>query len=227
MILLTLPGAQTGAGRDSLWTMPSTVASTVFLGLALVLASQCGDRQAAGVTFVIAVRDLPKGVRDQAIADGHGPADTLRFARPGERFDPPVELRPIPPDSVDRSTPLGAEAAAFSAFKAADPDWMVQTFAETDHSEIRSFLADSAVRAGSQRLFASLERVWVYAIVRHQVGAVDYRLALFTYRDSPRRGNVHVYVQERGEWKRTNRLARDLDVTLVHAAFREGRLETR
>jgi hypothetical protein len=137
-----------------------------------------------------------------------------------------MDLQAIPRDSVNRSTPLAAEAAAFSAFKKADPDWILDTFADADRADVRSFLADSGVRAGSRRLFQTLDRVRVYAIVEHRAHDIDYQLVFFTYRDSPREGNVHAYLRERGEWRRTNSLARDLEVTLAFTAFRYGRLES-
>lgn len=199
---------------------------SLLLGCWLALLVGCADR-GGEITFVVAVRDLPRSARDNSFAQGHEPDDTLRLTLPGERFDPPLELRAIPRDSVRRSTPLAAEVAAFSAFKAADPDWIVETFADADRAEILDFLADSAVRAGSQRLFESLTEVRIYAITEHRAADVDYRLVFFSYRDSPRRGNVHVYVLERGAWKRTNRLVRDSDAALAFNAFRYGRFESR
>jgi hypothetical protein len=179
------------------------------------------------VTLVVAVQDLPRRTRANVVAQGHQLTDTLRLRFRGRAFDPPLELRAIPQDSVDRSTPLGAEEAAFSAFKRADPNWIIESFADPDRREILSFLSDTAVSAGSRHMFDSIDAVHVYAVTDYQVRDTDYKLVFFSYHDSPSEGNVHAYVSERGEWKRTNRLARDSSVTFAFRAFRAGRIQGR
>jgi hypothetical protein len=196
------------------------------LGCALVVSTGCSDRRTDQLTFVIAANDVPQRARD-AWVQRHGPADTLRLTLPGKRFEPPLELHTIPRDSVDRSTPLGAEAADFSAFKAADENWIIQGFADADRREVLSFLSDSAIREGSRHMFEPFQRVRVYAVARDSVGEIGYQLVFFSYFDSVSQGNMHAYVLERGEWKRTNQLARDRDpdATLAFTAFRFGRIE--
>jgi hypothetical protein len=197
------------------------------LGCALVLVAGC-TRRSGELTFVIAANDVPQRARD-AWAQQHGPADTFRLTLPGQRFEPPLDLRLIPHDSVDRSTPLGAEAADFSALKAADANWIIQGFADPDRRDVLSFLGDSAIRAGSRHMFEPIERVRVYAVAQDSIADAAYRFVFFSYYDSVSQGNMHAYVRERGEWKRTNELARvqNPDATIAYTAFRFGRIERR
>lgn len=178
------------------------------------------------VLFSVAVTDLPATTNNK-LAQGHGLEDTLELRLRGEVFDPPHISEIVARGTVDRSTALAASDADFSAFKAGDDEWIVETFAAVDQPEIRSFLADSNVRRGSRTLFQRIERQLVYAVARYPTGDSEYRLVFLNYYNERRRGKVQVYTFENGEWKRTNALSTDSTVTLALLAFRRGSVTQR
>lgn len=189
----------------------------IALGIA---AAGCGGG-GADVLFSVAVADLPRTTNNR-LARGHTTDDTLKLRLPGVVFDPPRPTPPVSRDGVDRSTALSASDADLWAFKTFNEAWIIETFAVADTAEIRDFLSDPNVRAGSRALYQRIERQDVYAVAEYQADSSDYRLVFLNHYEEPRRGKANVYVLEHGEWKRTNRLSRDATLSLALLAFQRG-----
>lgn len=150
------------------------------------------------------------------------PGDSIELRLEGEWFDPPRELTVVPRSAADLSSPIAASEAAYSAFKQYDDDWIVASFAEGDRDDIRGFLADSGVRSGSRRYYDTIRSKHVHGWARYLVGNTEYRLVFvsLTHADSTRR--METFVLEAGEWRRTNRLARERDFQVAWNAYRVG-----
>ncbi|MEE8116656.1 MAG: hypothetical protein V3T28_06075, partial [Gemmatimonadales bacterium] len=130
------------------------------------------------VLFSVAVTDLPATTNNK-LAQGHGLEDTLELRLRGKVFDPPHISEIVARGTVDRSTALAASDADFSAFKAGDDEWIVETFAAVDQPEIRSFLADSNVRRENRAMFDRIEQMNVFGVAEHVVDSTEYRLVFF------------------------------------------------
>ncbi len=98
-------------------------------------------------------------------------------------------------------------------------------FAAGEQAALAEFLADAEMRAASKAGFATLDSVFLWAVVRHQA----YVLALITYGqvEDRSRGMTATLVQEDGAWKRTNALSADETLDLVWSAFRLGEVTAR
>jgi hypothetical protein len=178
---------------------------------------------AGEVAFFAQVRNL--GFQKPHLDSGKGFEDTVELVLPGELFEPPRELSPIPRDQADWNTPEGAVRSDFSAWKADDADWIKANFAAGEQAALAQFLADDEIRAGSKAGFATLDSVFLWAVVRYET----YALALITYGQTDDRSNgmTAALVQEDGAWKRTNALSADPTMDMVWAAFRVGEMAAR
>lgn len=204
---------------------------TPYHWIALVAAgaglSACSETERSDeVLFSVAVTDLPATINNK-LAQGHGLEDTLELRLRGEVFDPPHISEIVAHGTVDRSTALSASDADLWAFKTFNQAWIIETFAASDTAEIRDFLSDPNVRAGSRALYQRIERQDVFAVAEYQADSSDYRLVFLNHYEEPRRGKANVYVLEHGEWKRTNRLSRDSTLWLALLAFRRGSVTQR
>ncbi len=173
---------------------------------------------AGEVAFHAQVRNL--GYQKPHLDKGKEFKDTVELVLSGELFDPPRELGTISRDQADLNTPEGAVRSDFSAWKADDADWIKANFAAGEQAALTKFLADAEIRAGSMAGFATLDSVFLWAVVRHE----DYALALITYGqvDDRSRGMTATLIQEDGAWKRTNVLSGDETLDFVWSAFRVG-----
>ena len=178
---------------------------------------------AGEVAFFAQVRNL--GFQKSHLDSGKGFEDTVELVLPGELFEPPRELSPISRDQADWNTPEGAVRSDFSAWKADDAEWIKANFAAGEQAALAQFLADDEIRAGSKAGFATLDSVFLWAVVRHEA----YALALITYgqADDRTNGMTAALVQEDGAWKRTNALSGDATMDMVWSAFRVGEMAAR
>lgn len=194
--------------------------------LAAILAGcRSRDTGSGEVEFAIAVARMPGHMRAEMAPD-LGAADTLRRRLPGQVFDPPRQTRVTSKDSVDRSSLLGAVDADFSAFKAEDDAWIVETFALGERSEIAMFLADSEIREGSRRLFREIERQDALAAVELRTDSAKYAFVFVRHVPPSRRDVVNTYVWEEGEWRRTNEFLRDPTSRFLNLVFRSGWMQS-
>ncbi len=193
------------------------------LALAVMALGAAPPVLAGEVVFQAQVKNL--GLQKRHLDSGKEFEDKVELVLPGELFEPPRELGAISRDQADRSTPEAAVRSDFSAWKADDVEWIKANFAAGEQAALTEFLDDAAMRAGSKAGFATLDSVFLWAVVRYQ----DYALALITYGqiDDRSRGMTAALIQEDGDWKRTNALSADETLDLVWAAFRVGQMAPR
>jgi len=214
--------ARTGRARAFGLLAPGLLAPGLlviaFLALGAVRPALAGE-----VVFQAQVRNL--GYPKPHLDNGKKFEDTVELVLPGELFDPPRELSVVARGQVDQTTPEGAVRSDFSAWKADDADWIKANFTAGEQAALAQFLADSEIRAGSKAGFATLDSVFLWAVVRHE----DYVLALITYGqvDDRSRGMTATLIQEDGAWKRTNVLSGDATLDFVWSAFRVGEMTAR
>ena len=193
------------------------------LVLAAMTLGAAGSAPAGEVAFHAQVKNL--GFQKSHLDSGRSFEDTVELVLPGEVFEPPRELSPISRDQADLNTPEGAVRSDFSAWKADDVEWIKANFAADEQAALAQFLADDEIRAGSKAGFATLDSVYLWAVVRHE----SYTLALITYGqvEDRSRGMTAALIQEDGVWKRTNALSGDQTMDMVWAAFRVGEMAAR
>jgi hypothetical protein len=204
-------------------TRTATVRAIGFLVLAAITLGAAGSVLAGEVAFFAQVRNL--GFQKPHLDSGKGFEDRVELVLPGELFEPPRELGPISRDQADWNTPEGAVRSDFSAWKADDAEWIMANFAAGEQAALAQFLADEEIRAGSKAGFATLDSVFLWAVVRYET----YALALITYgqADDRTNGMAAALVEEDGAWKRTNALSADATMDMVWAAFRVGEMAAR
>ncbi len=208
------------------WGMAWTgrAAALALLGLAILgfdaAAGLTQPARAGEVVFRAQIRNL--GFQMRHLDSGKEFEDTVELVLPGELFDPPREFGVVARAQVERHTPEGAVRSDFSAWKADDVEWIKANFAAGEQAALAQFLADAEMRAGSKAGFATLDSVFLWAVVRHE----DYALVLITYGqvDDRSRGMAATLVQEDGAWKRTNVLSADETLDFVWSAFRVGEM---
>ncbi len=214
-----------GPGKGLNMAIAMTGRAWVFglLVLAVMALGAARPALAGEVAFFAQVRNL--GFQKSHLDSGKGFEDRVELVLPGELFEPPRELSPISRDQADWNTPEGAVRSDFSAWKADDAEWIKANFAAGEQAALAQFLADDEIRAGSKAGFATLDSVFLWAVVRHEA----YALALITYgqADDRTNGMTAALVQEDGAWKRTNALSGDATMDMVWSAFRVGEMAAR
>jgi hypothetical protein len=70
-------------------------------------------------------------------------------------INPSVKLAPVTKANAKYDTLVAAAVADFSAEKADDADWIVSIFAPTDRADVKSMLADKAMRARNREIFGT------------------------------------------------------------------------
>ncbi len=193
------------------------------LVLAVMTLGAAWPALAGEVAFHAQVKNL--GFQKPHLDSGKSFEDRVELVLPGELFEPPRELSPISRDQADRNSPEGAVRSDFSAWKADDVAWIKANFAAGEQAALAQVLADDEIRAGSKAGFATLNSVFLWAVVRYE----DYALALITYGqvEDRSRGMAAALVQEDGAWKRTNALSADKTLDFVWSAFRVGEMTAR
>jgi hypothetical protein len=80
-------------------------------------------------------------------------------ADPGIReitLAPPISVTPIVRTNWDRSTPEAAYLGAYSANKAADKAWIIETFAPAERDTVARNVNDQQLLAGNTAIFAGI-----------------------------------------------------------------------
>ncbi|MCH7874821.1 MAG: hypothetical protein IH965_05930, partial [Gemmatimonadetes bacterium] len=147
--------------------------------VALVLAGSttamgCEGNSSSELLFKVPVARIPRSMQ-RAYRD-LSPGDSVELRLPGEWFETPRELTVITREAADFSSALSASQAAYSAFKHYDDAWIVASFAEDDREDIRGFLANSAVRAGSRRYYEGIQDKHIHGWARYAQDSTEYRL---------------------------------------------------
>ncbi len=214
--------ARTGRARAFGFLAPGLLAPGLLV-IAVLALGAARPALAGEVAFHAEIRNL--GFQKRHLDSGKEFEDTVELVLPGELFEPPRELGVVARAQVERHTPEGAVRSDFSAWKADDAEWIKANFVTGEQAALAQFLADAEIRAGSKAGFATLDSVFLWAVVRHE----DYALVLITYGqvDDRSRGMTATLVQEDGAWKRTNALSADETLDFVWSAFRVGEMTAR
>jgi hypothetical protein len=194
----------------------------VALALGGIAALGCDAGGSPELLFKVPRGRLPRSA--QRAYQQMGPADSVELRLPGEWFEPPRDLKVIERAAADLSSPLSAAEAAYSAFKRYDDAWIVASFAEADREDIQGFLGDSAVKAGSRSYYEGIQAQRVHGWARYARDSTEYRLLFVSLLTPVAVLRVETFVQEDGEWRRTNQLARDDTFQITWGAFRFGRI---
>jgi hypothetical protein len=120
---------------------------------------------------------------------------------------PPIPVRPITRDSWDRSTPEKSYLAAYSANKAADKAWIIETFAPAEREAVAKNVNDQQLLDANTALFASIAEETIRRRVEH--GAYVILIIEARGKDGRRFLRNIPFKPVAGQWFLTNDLASD------------------
>ncbi len=161
-------------------------------------------------------------MKTDAIEKGKTLADYTEVTLPGALIKPPLKLAPVAKANAKSDTPVAAAAADFSAEKADDADWIVSMFAPTDRADVKSMLADKAMRARNRGIFAHKDARYV----RGHANYKDYVLLLIVDGKLDNSPQVLALVKTPAGFRRTNALSADDTFDIVWSALRLGEVKT-
>ena len=155
------------------------------------------------------------------LTEGKAPDDVVEVVLPGRVYERPLKVEPVARRAeADRSTPEKASASDFSAFRAGDPGWLRENFAEEEYSRIKGLVEDANTRKNNQALFGGYGRKTIVARCAYK----EYVLLFVQYDDARNQGIVEAYQKAKGDWKRTMALSSDETFVVLQSAFRAGDL---
>jgi hypothetical protein len=156
------------------------------------------------------------------VVKGKAPDEIVEITLPGRVYTPPLKLEPVATRSeANRTTPEQASASDFSAFRAADGEWLKENFATADYPSIRRLVEDRNIRKQNQNIFMRHGSKAVVATSMYQ----DHALVFVQYDGAKAGGLIEVYTKVGDAWKRTNELAKDPTVSVLLPMFRNGSVE--
>jgi hypothetical protein len=156
------------------------------------------------------------------LSKGKAPDETVEIVLPGRVYTPPLKLEPVATRSeANRSTPEQASASDFSAFRAADGEWLKENFTTADYPSIRRLVEDQGIRKQNQNIFMRHGAKAVVATCMYR----DHALVFVQYDDAKAGGLLEVYAKTGAAWKRTNALSKDPTVSSLLPMFRNGTVE--
>ncbi|MBI3607008.1 MAG: hypothetical protein HY207_03470 [Nitrospirae bacterium] len=169
------------------------------------------------VAFHVKVSALPSG----PLTEGKAPDDVIEVVLPGRVYGTALKAEPVARrDDADRSMPEKASASDFSAFRAGDPGWLRENFADEDYSRIKGLVEDANTRKNNQALFRGYGRKTIVARCTYK----EYVLLFVQYDNARDQGIVEAYQKAKSDWKRTMALANDETFVVLQSAFRAGEL---
>jgi hypothetical protein len=162
-----------------------------------------------------------RGMKTDAISKGKTLSDYSEVTLPGKLNKPPLKLAPVAKANAKFDTPVNAAAADFSAEKSDDPDWIVAMFAPGDRADVKSMLADKAMRARNRGIFAHKDARYV----RGQANYKNYVLLFIVDGNLDNAPNVLAFVKTPDGFRRTNALSADETFDIVWSALRLGEVK--
>jgi len=162
-----------------------------------------------------------RGMKTDAISKDKTLTDYSQITLPGALIKPPLKLAPVAKSSAKFDTPVNAAAADFSAEKSDDADWIVSMFAPGDRADVRSMLADKAMRERNRGIFAHKDARYV----RGQADYKNYVLLFIVDGNLDNSPNVLAFVKTPDGFRRTNALAADDTFDIVWSALRLGEVK--
>ncbi len=162
-----------------------------------------------------------RGMKTDAISKDKSLTDYSEVTLPGTLIKPPLKLAPVAKANAKFDTPTAAAAADFSAEKSDDADWIVSMFAPADRADVKSMLADRAMRARNRGIFAHKDARYV----RGQANYKKYVLLFIVDGNLDNSPNVLAFVKIPDGFRRTNALSADDTFDIVWSALRLGEVK--
>jgi len=162
-----------------------------------------------------------RGMKTDAISKGKTLTDYSEVTLPGSLIKPPLKLAPVAKANAKFDTPVNAAAADFSAEKSDDADWIVSMFAPGDRANVKSMLADRAMRERNRGIFAHKDARYV----RGQANYKNYVLLFIVDGNLDNAANVLAFVKTPDGFRRTNALSADDTFDIVWSALRLGEVK--
>lgn len=190
------------------------------IGLGLGASSSVqGAEEGPTVAFRAKASALPS---QAAAVQGKAPEDTVEIILPGRVYDPPIKVVPVTAKAdASWKTPEQASASDFSAFRQSDPDWLRENFTEEDYPQIKRMVEDRNMRRLNQRTYMNYGEKTIFSRCVYK----EFALVFARYDGAAATGVIEVYRKAKGNWKRTNALAKDEHVAVLQAMFRQGTFE--
>ena len=174
-----------------------------------------------GGKLLFRVQISDRGMKTDAISKGKTLADYSEVTLPGALIKPPQKLAPVAKANAKFDTPVAAAAADFSAEKSDDADWIVSMFAPGDRVDVKSMLADQAMRTRNRGIFAHKDARYV----RGQANYKNYVLLFIVDGNLDNAPNVLAFVKTPDGFRRTNALSADDTFDIVWSALRLGEVK--
>ncbi|MFZ5877715.1 MAG: hypothetical protein ACOYXU_15120 [Nitrospirota bacterium] len=176
-------------------------------------------KSAGSIVFRAPASTLPNTAE---VVKGKAPDEVVEIVLPGRLYTPPLKLEPVATRSeANRSTPEQASASDFSAFRAADGEWLKENFSTADYPSIKRLVEDRNIRKQNQSIFMRHGSKAVVATSMYR----DHALVFVQYDGAKAGGLIEVYTKVGDAWKRTNELAKDPTVAVLLPMFRNGSVE--
>ena len=191
---------------------------------ALMLVSATVDvfaQTAGGGKLLFRVQIGDRGMKTDAISKDKTLTDYSQVTLPGALIKPPIKLAPVAKANAKFDTPPNAAAADFSAEKSDDADWIVSMFAPGDRADVKSMLADKAMRDRNRGIFAHKDARYV----RGQANYKNYVLLFIIDGNLDNAPNVLAFVKTPDGFRRTNALSADDTFDIVWSALRLGEVK--
>jgi hypothetical protein len=197
------------------------VVRLIAAALIISSASVHAFAQTAGGKLLFRVQIGDRGMKTDAISKDKTLTDYSQVTLPGVLIKPPMKLAPVAKANAKFDTPVNAAAADFSAEKSDDADWIVSMFAPGDRSDVKSMLADKAMRERNRGIFALKDARYV----RGQANYKNYVLLFIVDGNLDNSANVLAFVKTPDGFRRTNALAADDTFDIVWSALRLGEVK--
>lgn len=173
-------------------------------------------------TFTALNRYLTEG-----LAKGKEASDYIEVTYPGMLYNPSRKLMPVGQKAAKYDTPLDAAQADFSAQKAENDRWILNTFAANDQPEIQKYLNDKAMRETNFKMARVADAREVSGEIRYQGYAILFVKDTPSLPGMEKRGAMPFTYKETPQgWKRTNDLSSDiiLDILIPMLRDRKGEI---
>ena len=195
--------------------------AVILVALVSAITVDAFAQTSGGGKLLFRVQIGDRGMKTDAISKGKTLTDYSEVTLPGSLIKPPLKLAPVAKANAKFDTPVNAAAADFSAEKSDDADWIVSMFAPGDRANVKSMLADRAMRERNRGIFAHKDARYV----RGQANYKNYVLLFIVDGNLDNAANVLAFVKTPDGFRRTNALSADDTFDIVWSALRLGEVK--